>query len=480
MRPQGKHFAVSVAARDAARDATAHDVSAFAASSRAAAADSDTEIAQEAGLLAEAAVIRGDAALAEDADLAEAAALAEARRDGKTGHRFGVVLKVFGILLIITGIVDVVIYVATSFLLGIATLGGIMLEQYSTVTTVILIVGSVLLAATAAARVVLGIRLIRGKNRGVALACKLLASLQALTIVCQFMLEGLSGSILSSAVSILLLSVLESYADPTLRLERELARRKDELQDKADQEAGTLGRDKTGEGYLRIDFFNIFWIFVVCCVAGLILEIIWHMTVVDPGHYQDRAGLLYGPFSPIYGFGGVLITILLNRLWRSNPLIQFAAAAVIGASFEWAVSFWMEFSFGITAWDYSHYTLPFTGIPDPIAVMCGGRTSTMFLFIWGALGIVWLRWMLPLLLQTINRIPWNWRYTLTAVCAALMLVDCALTVSSFDCWYQRQAGTMASKQQTAIDKFCNEHYGDAFMEHRFQSMSMDPNNATRL
>ena len=61
-----------------------------------------------------------------------------------------------------------------------------------------------------------------------------------------------------------------------------------------------------------------------------------------------------------------------------------------------------------------------------------------------------------------------------------MLVDCALTVSSFDCWYQRQAGTMASKQQTAIDKFCNEHYGDAFMEHRFQSMSMDPNNATRL
>ena len=220
MRPQGKHFAVSVAARDAARDATAHDVSAFAASSRAAAADSDTEIAQEAGLLAEAAVIRGDAALAEDADLAEAAALAEARRDGKTGHRFGVVLKVFGILLIITGIVDVVIYVATSFLLGIATLGGIMLEQYSTVTTVILIVGSVLLAATAAARVVLGIRLIRGKNRGVALACKLLASLQALTIVCQFMLEGLSGSILSSAVSILLLSVLESYADPTLRAAR--------------------------------------------------------------------------------------------------------------------------------------------------------------------------------------------------------------------------------------------------------------------
>ena len=381
---------------------------------------------------------------------------------------------------IISGVQNVVVYAIAVLLLGLATAGGWTLERYSTVTVVVFAIACLLLVANASAQVVLGVRLLRGRHRGVALACEVMGSLQALLMVCHFMLGGLSANIASSAASIIFLAILQAYADPTLRKEREEERLESELQDKADQEAGTLGRDKTGEGYLRIDFFNIFWIFVVCCVVGLVLEVIWHMTVVDPGVYQDRAGLLYGPFSPIYGFGAVLVTILLNRLWRSNPLIQFAAAAVIGAAFEYAVSFWMEFSFGITAWDYSNYTLPIINIPDPIAVVCGGRTSTMFLIIWGVLGIVWLRWMLPLLLKIINRIPWNWRYTLTAVCATLMLVDCTLTVASYDCWYQRRAGVMDQKEQTAIDRFCNEHYGDAFMQNRFQSMSMNPDNATRM
>ena len=417
---------------------------------------------------------------AEDQAEARAEASGEPAAPGSKAHRFGVVMKVFGAFLTIAGVSNVLVYLLLTVVLGVATVRGVMLERFSTTSTIIFIIASILLFANGIAQITLGIRLIRGKNRGVALASKAMASLHAVIIVFQFMIGGLSWSILSSAISILLLSVLESYADPTLRLEREMSRRATELQNKSDQEAGTLGRDKTGEGYLRLDFFNIFWIFVVSCVVGLVLEVIWHMTVVDPGHYQDRAGLLYGPFSPIYGFGGVLITILLNRLWKSNPLVQFAASAVIGAAFEYAVSFWMEFSFGITAWDYSNYTLPFGGIPDPVAVLCGGRTSTQFLIIWGVLGIVWLRFMLPILLRVINRIPWNWRYTLTAACAALMLVDCTLTVSSFDCWYQRQAGTMETKQQTSIDQFCNAHYGDDFMAHRFQSMSMDPTKATRM
>ena len=58
---------------------------------------------------------------------------------------------------------------------------------------------------------------------------------------------------------------------------------------------------------------------MVCCVLGLIIEVIFHMAWVDPGVYQDRAGLLFGPFSPIYGVGAVLLTIILNRFYRKNP-----------------------------------------------------------------------------------------------------------------------------------------------------------------
>ena len=88
---------------------------------------------------------------------------------------------------------------------------------------------------------------------------------------------------------------LSARIDPTLAAERKDARRAEQLENEQDAAASMESRDRTGKGYLRLNFFNLFWEFVVRCVLGLILEIIWHMTVVDPGVYEDRAGLLYGP-----------------------------------------------------------------------------------------------------------------------------------------------------------------------------------------
>ncbi|MCG4849456.1 putative ABC transporter permease, partial [Streptococcus gordonii] len=106
-----------------------------------------------------------------------------------------------------------------------------------------------------------------------------------------------------------------------------------------------------------LNYFNLFWVFFVCSVLGLILEEVWHMVVVDPGVYQDRAGMLFGPFSPIYGFGAVLMTMALHRFYKKTPLIIFLVSALIGGAFEVFVGWFMQTSFGVVSWSYSHIRL---------------------------------------------------------------------------------------------------------------------------
>ena len=155
--------------------------------------------------------------------------------------------------------------------------------------------------------------------------------------------------------------------------------------------------------------------------------------------YQDRAGLLFGPFSPIYGFGALLMTIALNRFHDKPVWVIFLVSAVIGGAFEYFTSWIMEFSFGIRAWDYSGTFLSIDG-----------RTNFVFMVMWGVLGVAWIKLLLPRLLKLINLIPWNWRYAVTAVCAGLMLVDGVMTVQSIDCWYARSAG---KAPDTPIEEF---------------------------
>ena len=343
------------------------------------------------------------------------------------------------------------------------------IKDVDTTTLVITILGLVVSAALAVGFVALGIRLLLGKRRKTALLAIVMIALEAVSLLLSIMLTGIDLELLPNLINIAILTALQSYADPTLVEERRVQRSLRNLETRERAEEGTLGRDLTGKGYIELNFFNLFWVFFICCVLGLVIETIYHMAVVDPGVYQDRAGMLYGPFSPIYGFGAVLMTVALNRFHDKNLIIIFLVSAVIGGAFEYAVSWFMQYAFGITAWDY---TGTFLSI--------GGRTNGMFMCMWGLLGVVWVKLFLPAMLKVVNMIPWNWRYTITTVVAVLMIVDGGLTLASLDCWYERQAGVMDYAHASAIEQFCNEHYDNAFMNERFQSMSMDTDKAVRV
>ena len=380
-------------------------------------------------------------------------------------RRIPLPLKVFGMLCVVSG--AAIASVLALVIVGMALIvreGGLA-GELSTATLIIFAAQTALMTVLAALFAVLGVRLLRDNRRGAAQLTEVMIVILILVALCDMMLGGLTPDLVPYGVVLVVLIALQSYVDPSLAEERELQRKLRDMETREQAEDGTLGRDETGKGFIALNFFNLFWIFVVCCVLGLAIETAYHFAVVDPGHYQDRAGLLFGPFSPIYGFGAVLMTVALNRFHDKNVVLIFLVSAVIGGAFEYLTSWFMQFAFGIVAWDYSGTFLSIDG-----------RTNGMFMAMWGVLGVVWIKLLLPWMLKIVNLIPWNWRYAVTTVCAALMIADGGLTLLALDCWYQREAGRAPDN---AIEEFCADHFDNAYMTQRFQSMSIDPDNATR-
>lgn len=339
----------------------------------------------------------------------------------------------------------------------------------------LIVAGIMLSAASAIILIVFGLDLIKDQRRNAARLSYVLIAFTVVELLVDVMLQGIGPFLLRPAVQLVILIALSATVDPTLRQERELQRRLQEMLDRDAAAEGMLGRDETGEGYIKLNYFNLFWVFFVCSVLGLILEEVWHMVVVDPGVYQDRAGMLFGPFSPIYGFGAVLMTMALNRFYKKNPLIIFLVSALIGGAFEVFVGWFMQTSFGVVSWSYSHIRL--FGMPDPIAVLTGGRTCTPFACMWGLGGLIWIKVLLPRLLKLINMIPWKRRYSATVILTAVMLIDGVMTLQSLDYWYQRVNGTV---RNIPVAQFYDKHFDNEYMESRFQSMTMSPKDATRV
>ena len=401
---------------------------------------------------------------------------ASAEPSARANSKIPLLMKIYGVISLVSG--ATVLAGGALIIWGLAT-GGIDAVNRSyhvTLTVTLTVIQLVLVFFHSVTDVTFGISLLRDRRRHAALYAYLLVLLNIVIGLITIMLLGFKGHVADPLIRIAILLVIAATVDPSLNRERELARQRRDKELAQEAAAGTLGRAKDGRGFIELNFFNLFWVFTVCCVIGLIIETIYHMVIVDPGHYQDRAGMLFGPFSPIYGFGATLMTIALNRFYKANPLIIFLVSAVIGGAFEAATSWFMEVSFGAVAWDYSGFTI-FGLFPDPIAELTGGRTSTLFMCMWGALGFVWIKFCLPWLLRLINRIPWQWRYTVTTVCALLMLVNGVMTLQSLECWYDRESGLQPN---SPVEVFYAKHFDNAYMQHRFQSMTITPEKTARV
>ncbi len=306
--------------------------------------------------------------------------------------------------------------------------------------------------------------LIRLDNRRRIYSARLLTRvLIVVLIVCLLLCVAINGIIWLEATYLLQFTcaiAYQVYNDPYM--DRSTVFGNPFSKEQSDQDK-TYEHDKDKQGYIPLNFFNLFWIFTIASIVGLAMEMVFCALVNHV--WEDRAGLVWGPFSPIYGVGALLMTLALNRYWHRSGAIIFVIAGFIGAAFEFFVSWYMEMAFGVIAWSYEGSFLSIQG-----------RTDFAHFLAWGAVGLVWLRLLLPMVLRVVNNIAYKWRATVTVFMFAFMLVNGVVTLLALDCWSQREAGFPVENE---LQQYFAQHYDDEFMQTRFATMGISQENALR-
>ena len=76
----------------------------------------------------------------------------------------------------------------------------------------------------------------------------------------------------------------------------------------------------------------ILWLFVIGSFIGYIVEMI--VAFVQNGYFESRKGLIYGPFTPIYGAGIVIYYLVLNNMDTKDMIKVFFVTALVRRS-DW-------------------------------------------------------------------------------------------------------------------------------------------------
>ena len=121
-----------------------------------------------------------------------------------------------------------------------------------------------------------------------------------------------------------------------------------------------------------------FVLFMMYSCAGWIMETTWvsycNKKLVDRGFF-------IGPYCPIYGFGALLIVLLLRK-FSFNPIILFLMTVVVCGALEYFTSWYMEKVFKARWWDYSKRKFNLNGricLANLIAFGVMGLLVTYFL-----------------------------------------------------------------------------------------------------
>lgn len=161
-------------------------------------------------------------------------------------------------------------------------------------------------------------------------------------------------------------------------------------------------------------YYYIFYSFIVYAFIGWIIEVIFHL-------YKDKKfinrGFLFGPVCPIYGVSAVFFIVFLSQF--NNIIFIFLGGAVLASIIELVTGYLMELMFNAKWWDYSNEKFNIKGY-----------VCLKFSLIWGALAVVFMKLVNPLVSKIVYYFIENYGESLYSFVFAGLIVDIVLTLNS--------------------------------------------------
>lgn len=208
-----------------------------------------------------------------------------------------------------------------------------------------------------------------------------------------------------------------------------------------------------------ICFDKLFIIFIIGCLFGnyyeMILNLVRHYIQDGSIFWEVRRGVIYGPFSPIYGAGAVIMTYFLaDRNYKWYQVLLYGS--FLGGACEYIIGFLQETFVGTISWDYSNYFLDING-----------RTTIPIMFLWGLFCLVFVRYIYPPISNFIEKIP----YDLGKIILIFFIVF--LTIDMFVSWtalIRQHLRRNNYPPLTFIGEFYDKVYTDERLQKAFPNM----------
>ena len=162
-------------------------------------------------------------------------------------------------------------------------------------------------------------------------------------------------------------------------------------------------------------------LFTIYSIMGWLMEVV--LGLIQHHKFVNR-GFLIGPYCPIYGFGGVAITLLLGNFMQTMEKVSLLDSIWISTivimcicgTLEYVTSYLMEKLFHARWWDYHRFKLNING-----------RICLETLLPFTIIGQIILRYGNPVFLGLIGNINQPWLHIITIIIICIFATDASVS-----------------------------------------------------